>query len=1037
MLTIYRASAGAGKTYRLTGEYIKLIFAGDRSYRHVLAVTFTNKATAEMKSRIVEELYNLATGRPSGYMDMLRCEYGLSGEQVRLKAKKTLITILHDYASFNISTIDRFFQQIMRAFSREAGLQGGYGIETDQDMALSVAIDNMLGELDRPESRELLGWLLRFAEDKVESGGEWNLRREIMSLSREIFKERYKAFSEKIHHDIADKQTLESYKNELYSIISTTEAELRELGKRGMEIMSRYALQPSDFRGGSRSTMFYFDKLARGDIKEPSAAFVAMEDNPDAWYTKTTPPGVVQIILCAFDDGLNECINNIVERFAGMTNYYSAKEIVRNYYTLGILNDVAGQIAAYRREKNIMLLADTTELLNRIIDGSDTPFVYERTGTRINNYMIDEFQDTSDMQWHNFRPLVSESLSHGNYNLIVGDVKQSIYRFRNSNWKLLDDRVKEDFLPAQVKEESLTENWRSFRRIVDFNNALFNVAPDLLQSSFDLPGIVKAYAGCAQLVPPSFEHTGGRVGVSFLSQTDEEAGWKEEAMSRLPREVERLQDAGYPLKDIAILVRTNHEAALVADTLLACAARQGAYRYDIISDDALFVSRSTSVRFIVALMNRLKDPGSTTNRQLAALSFCMASGGGAWSPDLPQDVEPALDALSRGAVYEMVEGILRLFPDCFPDSEQVFVQAFMDMALEFSQEENAGLDRFLEWWNEQGSRKTIATPEDQDAIRIMTIHKSKGLGFKAVIIPFCQWGIDHKPTQQVTLWCHPETPPFNRLYLLPLRYGQALERTIFAKEYREERLDASIDNINTLYVAFTRAKEELTVFAPRPTKVNAKTGEAEKISSVADLLWASVNAAFPSFDTKSGTLVIGDSHPPRPGTPGAEKTEEIAIGRIFSTSPDRRMGLRLDGRRYFSDNPQRRHGTLMHEVLCSIHTRHDIGRSLDGFLLQGIIDREEAATLAATLNELLDAPGVRSWYDGSARIMNEVEILFDNGQSRRPDRVMIYPGDRVVVVDYKFGKPSRHHDTQLEGYISLIRRMGYDSVEGHLWYIPS
>jgi ATP-dependent exoDNAse (exonuclease V) beta subunit len=1056
MLTVYRASAGAGKTHKLTGEYLLLLFAQPTAYRRILAVTFTNKATGEMKSRIIEELYKLASGRPSQYVEMLADAYHQTEEQLRRKAKETLIAILHDYGAFNISTIDRFFQQTLRAFTREIGLQGGYGIEMDQELVLSEAIDNLLGDLEKPESKALLGWLLRFAEDKVENGGEWNLRREIMSLSRELFKESYKAFSSRLNRDIEDKQALETYKNQLYALIRSTEAQLKALGEKGLGILRQYALQPSDFKGVSRSPLFFLEKLAKGEIKEPGAAFAGLADTLEACYTRTTPPAIRQIIGCAFENGLNACIKDIVAFFGRMRDYYTAKEVVRNYYTLGILNDVSNHIAAYRKEKNIMLIADTTELLNKIIDESEAPFIYEKTGTRINHYMIDEFQDTSDMQWYNFRPLIGESLAHRQNNLIVGDVKQSIYRFRNSNWKLLDEQVQKDFFRDQVKEETLTENWRSFRRIVEFNNALFTTTPALLQSAYNdalrassLPdaeqepfrsAILSAYAGSAQEVPPPFHNKEGHVQVDFFEGDEEEGGdWKDESLRRLPSTLERLQDKGYSLQDIAILVRTNQEGARIADRLLAYREEHpdSPYRYDILSDDALYVGRSAVVRFIIALLVYLKNPDNQVNKQMAFLSYaaldgCFADAGRGM--EFPPEIQSALQTLSRYALYEMTEGIFRLFAPRFPDNEQVFIQAFFDMVLEFSQKENADLSRFLKWWDEAGSRKTIATPDGQNAIRILTIHKSKGLGFKVVIIPFCDWNIDHKPTQQVILWCHPETAPFNRLYLLPIRYGQGLTATLFANDYFNERLHASIDNLNTLYVAFTRAKEELIVFAPRPKKVNEQTGAPEKITSVTDLLWAGLSASF-SFDTQAGTFESGATLSP-PAKAEGEGAEEIPMGRLFSISPDERLHLRLRGKAFFLDNPQRKHGALMHELLSAIHTRDDIPASIERFRREGIISREEAAHLEAHLEKLLAHPGVRQWYDGSARVLNEVEILSEKGQTRRPDRIMIYP-DRIVIVDYKSGKPSPQHHAQVQNYLHLIRRMGYTRVEAYLWYISS
>ena len=485
MLTIYRASAGAGKTHKLTGEYLTLLFAHPTAYRRILAVTFTNKATDEMKGRIVQELYRLAAGRPSDYVASLSAAYAIDEDGVRARARSVLIAILHDYSTFNISTIDRFFQQTMRAFTREIGLQGGYGIEMDQELVLGEAVDRLLAELDRPENKDLLGWLLRFAEDKIEEGGGWNLRRDILSLGRELFKESYKAFSDAVDADIANKQALSDYKDCLFALIRSVEAEVRRLGEEGLALIQQFGLKPEDFKGGSRSPLLYLARWAAGEMKEPTSSFIALVDNPDGYVTKSMDAARRQIIGCVYEEGLNDLVRRIAMRFADLTTYRTAKEIVRYYYTLGILTDLSRQIAVYREEKNIMLIADTTDLLRRVIDGSDAPFIYEKTGTYVDHYMIDEFQDTSGMQWENFRPLVAESLAHERSNLIVGDVKQSIYRFRNSDWRLLDGQVRSDLGEYQTCEETLRDNWRSCRRIVEFNNAFFTAAPAVLQELYN------------------------------------------------------------------------------------------------------------------------------------------------------------------------------------------------------------------------------------------------------------------------------------------------------------------------------------------------------------------------------------------------------------------------------------------------------------------------------------------------------------------------------------------------------------------------
>ncbi|MDL2278549.1 UvrD-helicase domain-containing protein, partial [Parabacteroides sp. OttesenSCG-928-G07] len=376
MLTVYKASAGAGKTYHLTGEYLMLLFTHPTAYRRILAVTFTNKATDEMKIRIIEALYGIAKGSSNDHVEELCKRYGLNEKEVRKKARQILTDILHDYSAFNINTIDRFFQHTMRAFTREIGLHGGYGIEMDEELVLTEAVDRMLSELDKPENKALLGWLVRFAEDRIENGGEWNFRREIMLLSKEVFKESYKAESEEISHEISDKTTLEDYKKELHAIIRSTESEAQKLGEKGVLLMNRYGLHPSDFKGGSRSQAFYFERLAKGEMKPPTVTFITMGETAENCYTKKTPPSVCDKIHSVFDDGLGKCFTEIFALFDDLTAYTTAKEILRYYYTLGILTDVSRRITAYREEKNVMLIADTTELLNKIIDGSDAPFIY-------------------------------------------------------------------------------------------------------------------------------------------------------------------------------------------------------------------------------------------------------------------------------------------------------------------------------------------------------------------------------------------------------------------------------------------------------------------------------------------------------------------------------------------------------------------------------------------------------------------------------------------------------------------------------------
>ncbi|MDR1454890.1 MAG: UvrD-helicase domain-containing protein [Tannerella sp.] len=1064
MLTVYRASAGTGKTHKLTGEYLRLLFRGTDVHARILSVTFTNKATEEMKNRIIRELHLLASGQPSDFLPLLAGLYGQAESQIRTQAQKIMIRILHDYTAFHISTIDHFFQQTMRAFIREIGLQGNYRVEMDRDLVLSEAIDNLLAELDKKEHRPLLEWLLRFSEDKVERGETWDIRTEIRKLGGELFKEKYKTHGDGINRDIADKQALGQYRDTLHALIRATEAEARQIGEQGMAALARHALLPSDFKGGSRSALFLFEQLAGGSMKEPSATFRNMAGQVDACYTKTTTPDKRQAIETAWHAEVGDCLRRTVSFFDRLTNYYTAREIVRYYYTLGILSDISRQLRLWCEEKNCMLIADTTELLNRIIDGSDVPFIYEKTGTRIDHYMIDEFQDTSRMQWHNFLPLLRESLASRHDNLIVGDVKQSIYRFRNSDWTLLDEKVRQDFTAEQTVGETLAENWRSHRLIVEFNNTFFTVAPALLQQRYN-EGLdesalspeqrerfagknISAYDRSFLKVSPPFRSQDGHVRIELLSGNGE-AGWKEEAMLRLPPVIERLQNSGYALRDMAILVRTRAEGMLAAETLLAyrSAHPEDPCQYEFISEDALELGRSRSVRFMADMLHCLNRPDDPAIRRLARIAFVLlrretptaretVSFASEIGTDFPAETLEGLQKLSHRAPYEMAEGIYRLFEAVFPESEQVFIQAFLDLVAGYAAKEPAGMDRFLQWWKETGQQTKIALPDTQNAIRILTIHKSKGLGFKAVIIPFGDWEADQKSGS--ILWCHPQEAPFNRLYLAPVGYSGALNRTLFAEDYYHEKLHAYIDSLNALYVAFTRAKEELIVFVPdaeaRPAKaISRLIRDSLRETGITTTAGGDTLLPFAGGFRADDLFEWGDWWHTRPDC--GETAEEMPVRHLPSVLPDGRMHLRLHRRGGFFDDRKRRYGVLMHELLSDIRTVADIRPAVAAKEAGGEIDRKEAVEWRERLEKRLNRPEVKLWFDGSMRVLNETEILFDNGKSSRPDRIMI-ADECIHVVDYKFGEQKEdRHRRQVNGYCELVRRMGYGQVNGYLWYV--
>ncbi|MDD3788529.1 MAG: UvrD-helicase domain-containing protein, partial [Petrimonas sp.] len=774
-LQLIRASAGSGKTHRLTGEYLRLLFSAPYAYRHILAVTFTNKATEEMKSRIVEELHTLSSGEPSDYLPELTEKFAMDVKQVRTQAGLILKTILHDYSAFAISTIDRFFQQTMRAFTREMGLAGGYNVEVDDSAVLLQIIDMMLFELDKPENRELGDWLLDFMKDKIQNDKAWNIRQDVEGLAKQLFSEKYKTLSSEDKEKIHDKNRLTQYRKTLQKIVRAYEKELKDLGIKAVNIMDSYGLHYSDFKWGKSSGFGVFPKLANGVVEKPSDRLLNLADDIDLWFGKEKQKQAA--IADAYAAGLNDCVKQLISISENGLFYYSANAVLNYFYTLGILNDIHKRLNTYQKENNTLFLSDTTELLNKIISGSETPFVYEKIGTRINNYMIDEFQDTSGLQWDNFRPLISESLSHNHFNLVVGDVKQSIYRWRSSDWRLLEEQITKDFTPENVEQHSLDTNWRSDANVIAFNNAVFRAATCNLQEEYNaaVPGdsendftayarnkITDAYTHVYQQIPEKKRAKNGYVKLTFLNANDEETDWTEQSLERLPAEIESLQDQGFALRDIAIIVRKNDEAVLVAEKLLAYAQENPSspYRYDIISNEALVIGNAQSVKAVIALMRYFQNRKDDTKKMLAAYEFyrfhrklmpgealnaCLSNT----QTGFPEEVRPQLENMASLSFYEMIEAFFALSEDLSDEKENAYVQAFLDIALKFSTNSSSDINNFLEWWDEKGYKKTLFLPEEQDAIRLITIHKSKGLGFGAVIMPFMDWDIDQDRRENI------------------------------------------------------------------------------------------------------------------------------------------------------------------------------------------------------------------------------------------------------------------------------------------------
>jgi ATP-dependent helicase/nuclease subunit A len=1091
-LIIYKASAGSGKTYKLTEEYLRLAFRVP--FHTILAVTFTNKASSEMKERITGVLDLLARGKKTPYLGVLAADTGLDEASIRHKAGMLLNEILQNYSRFSVGTIDSFFQKVIRGFARETGLQSGFELELDNRRVLEKVIDRLMIETSTNSS--LRNWMIRYADDRIREGHSWNFRQDIMRLGTQVFNETFLAFRKELTEKLSDRDFMAGYMASLQAIRHDFEEGMNGIGLAGLEFIRGRGLAVEDFSYGQAGVAGYFEKiLAVRKQYEPGSRVLDAAADPGRWCTKKSPRKAE--IEEAVGGGLTGILARALDLYTGSWPLYASSRLVlSNLYTLGILNDITRSIREYASTSNLFLLSDVASLLAGITGSNDAPFIYEKTGHFYRHFMIDEFQDTSTIQWKNFVPLITNSLAENNRNILVGDVKQSIYRWRNGDWKILATGLQEEMKVFMPGVKTLEVNWRSRQNIVHFNNHFFDYGPEIIQRQFHgeylqagLPEetassleeqISSAYAGQAQKLPEGSDKEGGFVSVAFRENDDR--NWKQDMLDELPAILTGIISRGYRPGDIAILVRNRVDGNQVAAALMdwqAGEGREAGLRLDFISEEFLLLQESSAVRLLLAVLGYMVDPSDRLNIGVILNEYCRhlqcypgdpvndidlfgsinATKGPGYEAFLPARFISRKEYLSKLSLYELVEELTAIFKLEGRASEIPYLMAFQDVVLDYSRKEGGGTVAFLDWWKEHCGSQAVSSNERQDALRIMTIHKAKGLQFRVVLIPFADWSIDHNPTHDNFLWCRPALKPFSRLDLVPVKYKSELAGSIFALDYFNEKMQVFVDNLNLLYVAFTRAEDELYAFTPLPGE---KQRDSEQVKSVSALLYRILSAGRPPEETPAGggagteghliDAASSDADHAIPGgrwnnhdnlftigerqivsrTPGYSSAGDLVPG-IYHVNDFRdRLQLRLRGNLLGDKGID--HGRLMHGIFENIITLDDTESAVMQKQREGVIGKDEAGQLIAEIKRMTGAPGVAGWFDGSWKVRNEATILHRGGKTRRPDRVMIKE-KQVIVVDYKFGENVQpRYRNQVRRYMDDLAGMGYESLKGFVWY---
>ncbi len=1041
IITRYSASAGSGKTYELAAIYLNALFTNPISYRGILAVTFTNKATAEMKERILNNLFLLSQGKKSEYSELILKTTGKSRERIIADASFILNQLLHDYSRFSVGTIDSFFQKVLRSFAHESGLQTGFNIILDSTMILMQSVDELFR--DAEEDNELLKWLIEFGQREIIDGRSWNLKKKILSLGEEIFKENYRI----LHEEgliIEDKKQLGVAIRSLYAWQEQFKRQISGLAAKAIEILDFYSVEEEMLFNKSRSIRRFLD-IAINDIPTVSSQSLYAACDDGRYNSGKT---VAAELEAAISGGLDNIIKELAEVYrANITLYLSIRLVLENLYTLGILNDIAQKTRKILTEQNKFLLSDAGDILRKIIGMDQAPFIYEKMGNRFSNFMIDEFQDTSRVQWFNFLPLISNSLAEGNNSLVVGDVKQSIYRWRNSDWEIFEN-IDKQFHKDSFETRILNKNWRSTPNIIEFNNTVFSELPSRVEENLGLKikMVSGVYSDVVQENPGRY--TGGYVRMKFFDSG--EAGI-EDALEDLPSLIEEVQDKGYMPGDIGILVRTGKEGQKVIDRITSYASEirmdNTKYSYQVISQDSLMLSSSPVIVFLISVLKYLVDKNDDINRALMYQNYYLSFGTDEIERPLfinrdqdriagriDMDFRDFLDTIRYLSVYEIIDRIIDFIGLNTIDSAIPYLNTLQNNVLEFVGNETNDIPSFLEWWDNEGRKRSVSSAEQSNAIRLMTIHKSKGLQFKVVILPFISWTFTHE--ERPILWVYSKQKLLSGLGAIPVRMNKGMEETYYDDFYTDELGKAAVDKLNLLYVAFTRARECLygNLLAGKRGKTAgiylhelfSSTGKEDRLNL--SEYWEPVNNVFSYGEAPVQNHTISDG----------KKGHVLQYQLVMS---DKRLRLKLHSKTYYSDmkekgTDRRKYGLLMHEILSSIRTGEDVDDAVSYYLRKGIIDQEEFERTRTVIIKAINQEEVKGWFSEDIKVRNEKDILIPGGDIRRPDRI-VFKNNSVIVIDFKFGDELPSHKRQVSGYRDLLKKMGFDKVEAFIWYFET
>ncbi len=1100
-LTVYRASAGSGKTFTLAVEYISLLVKDPENYQHILAVTFTNKATQEMKMRILSQLYGIANSLQSSqqYFNKVKEKTNMPDAVIRNNARAALTLLIHRYNNFRILTIDAFFQQVLRNLAHELGQTANLRVDLNNEEITEKAVDQMIESLEK--GQPVLQWISTYINNSIEDDNGWNIIGKIKAFGTNIFKDFYKAHEANLKEQLSNaddfkvyETTLRKRRNDIRKTFnSKARSILSEIKNANLDI-------PSNYRSGLYK--YLTDSAIAPLTNKPlKAGVLKANESPQNWTSSKCAKADKQQIQTLAAEVLSAQLSELIAYNNDNWNEFQSIQLTLSHLSeLRLLHAIADAVDNLTKDTNRFMLSNTQALLKELIADSDTPFIFERIGARLKHVMIDEFQDTSTIQWQNFQVLLANCMAQElSQNLIVGDIKQSVYRWRQGDWGILNN-IEKSFAHQKIRLETLDYNYRSEKRIIDFNNAFWeqcvaNTAKEVAQDDAEKAEIVqKAYEDVAQKTHKTTEN--GFVKISLYPSKS----MKEAVLEELIETIKELFNNGYGGKNqskIAILVRSKSNIQDIVNALLQSFGNE----INIVSDEAFRLDASLSVNIIVSAMHLLTHPDDVLTRgKLVKLynqevlkkpltdtdllvsinesnnidtknidkkerrKLATEQQMAKLNSQLPPEYVANRELLLGLPIVDLVDKLFMLFGLDQLEGQSSYICTLYDTLNDFLKDHTADIDDFINEWENSLSSKTIQSDEIE-GIRIMTIHKSKGLEFDNVIIPFCNWEMEKKGT----LWCETKNKPapYNKLPLLPIDFSRdKLIGTVFEDDYKEEHFQNIVDNLNLLYVAFTRASKNLFVFGLRQGKTTldniAKGTPPGNRSYAIELALRQVSEQLQgsslSFPDDIGSEIHFEYGTLAPET---HEKEHAAADNPFLIKPDKHIvsiatypqaatfkqsnkSIEFVKGEDVDPSDRTRYikiGNVLHQLFSTIYTTADIPARLNELEQQGIIYNDEitSAQLRTRIEDAITNPQVQEWFSKRWQLYNECTILEYNKdtneiEEHRPDRVMT-DGKEFVVVDFKFGKEREEYKKQVQQYMEILIRMGHKKVSGYLWYV--